>query len=253
MRSIGFFLLLFILGPGCKRTPLDYLNSNQIQDCAWQEQSDFAVRGAPAVRGALVSTRFRSYDELRAAIGITHYPKRRDTVRKAASGVGLTHCSNGLEVVSILRSGVSEKDFVAARDGGFWDRISLVFKSPYAVIHRKALQKVSILARRRPDVYGEGDPAFYDLSEHIMAHIVEDDLPKLDSLDLASEKGYFNTVNHITAQVFMTALFFGKSSGSHRRCPRAKKHAGTGNWLVFPGPTRRSRKRSGGQLCGHDQ
>ncbi len=154
------------------------------------------------VRGALVSTRFNSLDELRKVVDIKYI-----TTPTGGTAAFLKHKSNGKEVISLLKEGVSEKDFEAARDGGFLERLKLLFNSPFSVYKKNELKAVSTLARRKPDWFGEGDPAFYDLSQHILKNIEEDDLAHLDSIDLASDKGYFNTINHITAQVFMTALF----------------------------------------------
>ena len=116
------------------------------------------------------------------------------TTPTGGTAVFLSHTSNGKTVTSLLESGVSEKDFVAAKSGGFWERMSLLFKSPYSVMKRKELQSVSTLARRKPDWFGEGDPAFYDLSQQIIKNIDEEDLGRLDSIDLTSDKGYFNTI-----------------------------------------------------------
>jgi hypothetical protein len=102
---------------------------------------------------------------------------------------------------------VSENDFVAARDGGVWERLVLFLRSPYTALHRRDLESVSILARRRPDLYGDNDPAFYNISERMVANIHEEDAAFLSQKDLVSEKGYLNTINHIIAQAFMTTLF----------------------------------------------
>ena len=68
------------------------------------------------------------------------------------------------------------------------------------------LMRVYLLARRRGDIFGEGDMAFYDISQKIMANINDKDLSNMSPDDLG-EKGYFNTFNHITAQSFMTSIF----------------------------------------------
>ena len=45
------------------------------------------------------------------------------------------------------------------------------------------------------------------IRDRIISHIDEEDIPLLVEKDLESEKGYFNSVNHILAQSFMTTLF----------------------------------------------
>ena len=151
------------------------------------------------VKGALLLTRFKSLEELKTVIQIEY-------VRNGKPMVLLTHSVDGREVRSILKSGISEFDIMHARDGGFWDRVWLGLNSPYVVFNRKELSKVYNLARRRYHIFGEGDVAFYDLSESILYNISDEDIASLHTEDL-SEKGYFNTFNHITAQAFITSIF----------------------------------------------
>lgn len=160
-----------------------------------------------AGKGALLSTRFTSFDELKTLIQIDYlnvspsgYAKNRKPL------VRLTHTSNGRTVTSILKSGVSEVDFAAAQRGGFWDRVGLALKAPYVLFNRVDMLRVMILSRRRPNIYREGDVAFFDLAETMVQNINEDDVAQLDPKDL-SEKGFLNTFNHVTAQTFMTAIF----------------------------------------------
>ena len=151
-----------------------------------------------AIKGALLSTRFKSLEELKAVVQI-EYSNNKSLVR-------LTHVSNGVEVTSILKSGTSQGDLIRARDGGFWDRVRLALNSPYTVMNRSDLMRVYILARRKYNLFGEGDVAFYDLAESMTYNISDDDLAIMTSEDL-SEKGYINTFNHITSQAFMTSIF----------------------------------------------
>ncbi len=120
--------------------------------------------------------------------------------------VHISHCSNGKKVTSILESGVSEGDFRKSRDGDFWDRLSLGFEEPFVVIHRKEMIKVFNLARRRPQIFGKGDIAFYDLAEAMVCNITDEDLAKTNPRD-TSEKGYTNTFNHMNAQAIVTSIF----------------------------------------------
>ncbi len=162
----------------------------------------------PQIRGALVTTRFDSYKALEEVIQIRYGSTYTDRDgQQKASWVELTHCSGRSEVRAMLGEGVSEQDFSDARDKGLSEKLSLLVLSPFSVRNRQDLQRVSLLARRKPDLFGEGDAAFYDLSEAIMCHIPEEEKVRHSELDLLSEKGYFNTVNHIIAQAFMTTLF----------------------------------------------
>ncbi len=160
------------------------------------------------IKGALLATRFSNLDELKSVVAIqyTHVVTSSVNIGKGTPVVLVTHCSSGKQVTSVLRSGVSEKNFKEALEGNFWDKIALGFRSPYTLINRKKLLRVSILARRRHDIFGWRDVAFYDLAEAMVHHIHGDDLQRIDPKDLG-EKGYINTFNHINAEAIMTTLF----------------------------------------------
>lgn len=147
-------------------------------------------------QGALLATRFASLEELKKVVGIEY----------ESSLVRLVHCSNGLEVESVLEEGVSEKDIRNAQRGGAWEKAQVGYGAPYAVANRKDLGRISILARRRAKFFGEGDVAFYDLAETALANINTPDLAFRYPAD-TSEKGYINSFNHITAQAFITSFF----------------------------------------------
>ena len=151
------------------------------------------------VKGALLSTRFKSLEELKTVIQIEYTVQRKAQVR-------LTHTSKGYKVTSILKSGISDNDFKRVQYGGFWDKVWLGLNSPYAVLNRGDLLRVFTLSRRKYHSMGEGDVAFYDLSETMLSNISDADVASMPSEDL-TEKGYINTFNHINAQAFMTSIF----------------------------------------------
>jgi hypothetical protein len=109
-------------------------------------------------------------------------------------------------VVSILKRGISEADLNKAKDGGLGQRLWLSLNSPYTLMNRRDLQRVSLLARRNYVLFDAGDVAFFDLAEATVANISKWDSSLVHRGDL-SEKGYLNTFNHITAQAFMTSMF----------------------------------------------
>ena len=154
------------------------------------------------VRGALVTTHFSSFEELKKAIEIKYI-----TTPTGKTSAYLTHNSNGKTVTSLLKSGVSEIDFLAARDGGFIDKLSLLFKFPKVILKKEELKSVENFSRVKSYIFGEGDVAFYNIAKRIIANIDDDCLPLLNERDLISEKGYLNTINHIVAQAFMTTIF----------------------------------------------
>lgn len=191
---------LFLFTMSCDMSEPDELliNSSLRQD---------SIEKKLEVRGALVSTRFQSFEQLKKVIDIQYSDNCDIAEYQGEPWVKVIHKSNGKKVQSVLTEGVSELDFIDARDSGFVSKIKLVILSPYAIYKRKELKAVSMLARKNWHIYGEGTPAFYDISKQIIANIDPEDLELLDSIDLNSEKGYFNTVNHILAQSFMTSLF----------------------------------------------
>jgi hypothetical protein len=182
---------------------LSFFTSCQVRQSETQIDAEHLKQTHPSIEyipgGGLLLSDFNSLDALEKEISITYSGTLRKKVR-------LTNQLNGIGVTSVLKSGISEKDLEKAKDGGIWKKIIMAFRSPYAAIHRKDLQRIVILARRRRVLFGEGDVAFYDLSASIQKHINPLDTAQMSNAQL-SEKGYFNTFNHITAQALMTSIF----------------------------------------------
>ncbi len=156
------------------------------------------------IRGGLLSTRFASFEALKKVVQIEYF-----TVVSSVSleeMVKITHRSSGREVVSMLKTGVKQGDFSAAQKGGWGKRLDLALRSPYAIIHRKDMQRVYFLAKRIRVKFGVNDVAFFDFAETMFCHISGEDMAQMPARDL-TEKGYINTFNHITGQAFMTTLF----------------------------------------------
>ena len=68
------------------------------------------------------------------------------------------------------------------------------------------LNKVYTMARWKPNIFGEGDVAFYDLAKQTVRNISTVDRAYLNERD-SSEKGYVNSFNHITGQAIVTTCF----------------------------------------------
>ena len=160
------------------------------------------------IRGALVTSRFSSLEELKSVVRIEYFPNASEAGQayRGDSLVRLTHCSDGVVVVGILAQGVDEGDFSKALRNGVIEKVVIGFRSPFAVENRQYIQRVEILARRRQRMLGEGDATFYDLALSMVDHITNKDFAFQTALD-SSEKGYLNTFNHITAQAFITSLY----------------------------------------------
>jgi hypothetical protein len=181
MNRVAFFILpILILLTHCNES---------------SSEGAFELKG----KGALLTTRFHSYEDFEKVIQVEYKKGRRPSVK-------LTHKSNGHTVTSILKAGISEKDIMQIRTGSIWDKIGLCFRSPYFVVYRQDVKRVFYLSRRRDSIFGWKDVAFYDIAETMMDRIIDVGLTPLDSVDF-SEKGYINTFNHISSQAFMTSIY----------------------------------------------
>jgi hypothetical protein len=162
---------------------------------------------APKIK-TLLATRFSTLEEFKSMVNIKYLNSRPslDSSTQKEGKVKLTYRVNGNEVISELKSGITQDDFVKVRDGNFWDRLIFVFKSPYAVMSRVDLNKIYKLSRRRPTYFGEGDVAFFDLAETSVKNINTMEMAYRFAAD-SSEKGYLNTFNHVTAQALITTFF----------------------------------------------
>ena len=202
-----FILSLIILFAGCARQhePSDIEEFRSLTSRAssgWMNDSTFVGRGA------LLLSRFNSFDELRSVITIDYHGEAPGSLNLLSKNpqVVLVHESKDKLVSCSLSPGISQEDFIQARDGTFWDRARIGLISPYAIANRWDLVRIEILGRKRSVMFGEGDIAFYHLAERMVDNISPEDVEHLSERDL-SEKGYLNTFNHIVAQALMTSLF----------------------------------------------
>lgn len=207
LLNIKCFILALVIVccAGCNRL---HHNTGTDNLCDCDTATPPAEAGYSTVKGALLGTRFTSFHELQSVIQIEYINDNAandSTIHKKAK-VCLKHCSNGKEVISVLESGISQGDIADAKAGGFLDRLRIVFQSPYAVMNRKNLERVYLLARVRPGLFGEGDVAFFNLAQTMVRNINTTDLAFKNAKD-STEKGYLNTFNHITAQAFITTCF----------------------------------------------
>jgi hypothetical protein len=164
--------------------------------------------GSQAGVGALLATRFDSFEAFVATVSVTYLDDGSgDTARDGAAWVRVQHCSHGREITSILATGPSQDDIMEVKKNARpADILKLARRLPAVITYRAELERIHLLSRRVPLSYGEGDPAFYDLAEATLAHINTPDLAFRYPKD-TTEKGYINTFNHMTAQAFITSIF----------------------------------------------
>ncbi len=205
--KISIITLLSIFLMGCHQA-VDHTQPNGSGTCACMALDTALGPTYKTVRGALLGTRFPSLEALKSVVqieyeaGATH----SDSMVPENRLVRLRHCSNGREVVSILANGTSQEDILKAKQGTFWNRVAILFHCPYAVMNRKDLGRANTLSRWRPQWFGEGDLAFFDLAKSMVGNINTPDMAFRFPKD-STEKGYLNSFNHITSQAFITSCF----------------------------------------------
>ena len=208
------FLLLLLPGAiallGCHRSQAEseHMEDKTAISTKVSKNPDSIEARHSLIKGVLLLSKFRSFEEFRQLVMVEYFPESPYSpfIQLDRPMVRLTHRSSGKTVTSILRRGVSETDFIRARDGGFWERIQLGFNSPFAAIHVGDLERISMLARRREKYFGEGDVAFYDLAKTMVQNISPIDTLSRTPHEMG-EKGFLNTFNHVTAQAIMTSLY----------------------------------------------
>ena len=158
-------------------------------------------------RGALLGTRIASFEALKTIIQIEYENGSitADSTAPENSWVRVHHCSDGREVLSVLEKGTMEGDLMKAKDA-ILPRFAVLFGSPYAVTHRRDLEKIFVLSRYKADLFGFDDLAFFDIAKALVKNINTPDLAFKNTRD-STEKGYLNTFNHITAQALITSCF----------------------------------------------
>ena len=156
----------------------------------------------------LLSSRFKNLDHLKTQVSIKYdqdYSKL-DSNTCHLSIVRLSYISNGEQIQRTMTSGASQNEILNLQKADYFKRIQFVLTHPSAIRQRIELEKAFVLARRRADLFGPGDVAFYDLAEASYRHINTPNLAFQNVRD-SSEKGYINTFNHVTAQALITLFF----------------------------------------------
>ncbi len=201
--SKSFFLVLLMTSLVCCHKENDvHLLANE--QCIEPTEKQANYYG----RGALLASRFKSMEELQSIVSIEWYKDGdlSDDAHLDNNMVRLKHCSEGLAVISTLKSGISQNDIMQAKDGVFSEKLALVFNAPKAIRNRRELKQVYILSRRFSDIFSVEDVAFYYLAEAAVNKITNTEKAFLIDED-SGEKGYINTFNHITAQAMITSIF----------------------------------------------
>ena len=205
---LRLFVILFVfIATGCSK-PQEMQTKKTDEELHGIKDSLTTIPYSTAEKEALISTRFKSLEDLKKVVEIKY---AEDLYLSASSTdllpqVQLIYRYDNREIISELKKGIGQTDFVNARKGSLIDKVLLGLRCPFAIVNKSNLASIENLGRRRPWVYGKGDVAFYDLAETMVAHIRAEDLDTIAPDDL-TEKGYLNTFNHITAQAFMTSVF----------------------------------------------
>ena len=203
-----FILVLLLSATGCGGLHHNYSGDPDICICDSADKIIPADKPYSTVKGALLGSRFNSLDDLKSVVRIEYFNDNApsDSTIHKNSKVCILQCSDGMEAVAVLEAGVNQGDISKAKYGTTRDRLALLLKSPYVISNRKDFERVYLLARMRPSIFGEGDVAFFNLAQTMARNINTPDIAFINPRD-SSEKGYLNTFNHITAQAFITTCF----------------------------------------------
>lgn len=163
------------------------------------EPSPLSVKVAP-----LISTRFENLDHLKTVVSLRYENKL--SVSDSVYTVHLKFNDRGIQVHHSLSSGLKQGELLPIQHAEFSSKMKFARLHPYVVRHRKELEVAQLLSRRRADIFGSKDVAFYDLAEASFRRISTPELAFIRSRD-SSEKGFINTFNHVTAQAILTSFF----------------------------------------------
>jgi hypothetical protein len=168
-----------------------------------EHQDDLGIRIKP-----LLLTRIQNLEHLKTLMTIEYDRDytNLDSAQCINSLVELCYKSNGLQIRRSMSSGISQQDLMNIAVSDEFTKCKFVLFNPTAIRMRRELEKVYMLARRKADVFGAGDVAFYDLTEASLRNINTHELAFKTIRD-SLEKGYINTFNHITAQAIITSFF----------------------------------------------
>lgn len=202
MNWLCFSTLLFATCMVSCHQDGDQIKTESLAECSCPDRDSTTTTPYANIRGALLGSRFASFDELKSVLQIVY-----DSTGPGHYRVTVRHCSGGREAVAILETGVSQGDFAKARySGTIWDKLIFLYRSPHTIQKRKELEKSYTLSRWRPEWFGEGDVAFFDIAKLTSQNINTPDWAFINSRD-STEKGYLNSFNHLTAQAFITSCF----------------------------------------------
>ncbi len=169
--------------------------------------SDEDICNGNVRNGGLLASRISSFDSLLKLMQIEYYKEGKVSLPGDSLNdlVVVSYCMHGKVYESRLAKDISQTEIKKAKEGGLSKKLGLLFKSPFAVMNRNELAQIYVLARRRYDLFGISDVAFYDLAE-IASKKIHDPSAYISRRD-SGEKGYLNSFNHIAAQAFITTLY----------------------------------------------
>ena len=157
---------------------------------------------------ALLASRFEGLNGFKKVVKVRYYNNGQysDEANPNNKSVHLSYQDANGSIVSSLEGGMSQGDIKKAKEGDWEFRFHLIFGNVGIIKHRIDLARIYTLARRRNDLMGWRDFAFYDITESTISKISTKELAYLTPRD-SSEKGFINTFNHITAQAIITSCF----------------------------------------------
>ncbi len=197
MSKIKYFILLsFILLLSCREASPSTEVANHPKSIVCQS----------TFKGALLNTRFSSFDEFKTNIQIDYFNQDAPWYSLKKPCVKVSHVSHGKLVTSELYAGRTDDDLRNFQHLNILGKVKFVFTMPSILYYGNDFRRVWYLGRRRSNVFGAGDVAFYDIALAMVENINPSDVEEMTEKDL-SEKGLINTFNHINGQALITSLF----------------------------------------------
>ncbi len=206
----SFFAILAVFSCGCESALkyASFFSGFFIQENNLLSEQNAGIHELGIRIKPLLLTRIQNLEHLKTLVTI-EYDKdytHLDSTECQNSLVHLSYKNQGEQILRSMSSGINQKDLIRIAGSDHMTKCKFVFTNPNTLRLRRELEKVYMLARRKADVFGAGDVAFYDLTEASLANINTPESAFLTIRD-SLEKGYINTFNHITAQAIITSFF----------------------------------------------
>ncbi|MEQ8910273.1 MAG: hypothetical protein RIC95_13830 [Vicingaceae bacterium] len=198
MKSRTYYIALLLMA-----SVLVSCDSESVEKVSPSSQYDLTN-----IPSALLASRIKDLDDLAEKVDLQYFKGRKKSIPGDTlnTEVQLSLTNGAFKVESVLKKGVSQKEIMDIQEASWNEKFAFLVRYPQLISQRRELEEVYLLARRRYDLFGWGDVAFFDLAEQASQKIKSTNSAYQTARD-SSEKGYLNTFNHITAQALITSCY----------------------------------------------